>query len=1217
MEAKGKKINIGELLNNSSLFQSVVKEKETLENMDQNIKDSKETLDDMGETKPLLRSVKESAKNIEETLSAEALTSEKIVKSIGESKKPLENISKEIQETSKTKVTQDKKLVDEIKKNGEVDKKSKEYQQKYYEENKEQILAKQKEKRERQKLQDEKMEEVLEAVKEPLKPDTESLEKLDAIIDSTTDLKDSNEKISDTIGEQLELDKTTLKAEKEEKISNQDEKDLELETFKNEISENNKNLFNELKEKFDSQTSGENKVDLKNSEKDILSKKNDLAEKKRSGLLRDGLGKTVLQLGLKTFGSSQMKQELKEAELQREIDINELEKEIEEATKKQEMLLAINKGEGEKTLERITQKEQDIAEQTLNERREFENKKADKENVENQNKLANLENDVNPLVENTIKTFGSSQMKQEVDVNQLERETEKTELEAKLETPEKETTQDKIKEQKLKEQEVKTSEEQLNLTRENTEANEEVADDLDDIKVLEDKSLETEEKIYHELKAERMDNLQGGSDFNLDDIMDNDKDSKDKNNKKSKSGNSKSGKSKRTKPSKGGNKGGDLKAIKDVGSKAFSMAKTGATAIAGTVSSMAGGVASTASAVASGGLAAGGEAAMAALATNPVGWAIAGALAVGAASYGVYHLMIDDDSEEIFDALEDKGIVEHNFFGDSIINDWKVIYVLEPKQIDALTRYDDWTDETMNTLTILQKVPQNLREFLAGEVGQGTLNFNANGIIGISNAEKFLINFKGVSSDSQIKTILPLFTSAGQKIINKALKDNKAQVEKPQEDKSKPEAVKAEVEKVSTNSGSEVKAQKNTDKPESDKQDGRDVEWSGETVHLDQKTDDYLRGLSESGNDQEVIQYMNKMVADKKNSQKPEKDSPKKIQKEKEKGQNIKYKGKEVFVTEKDRQKLLKLQQDGKTEEIDKLMSKITGETSDEKEPEEQSLLSSVAETAFDYSPVGLLTNSVKDLFSSDEKEPEKSDFSKEKSGSLTSSTKQVLKAEKTDSFNPDDIIDQESLDGEKKDISGMSNGQTTDWKGKKVFISEKLRRKLAKLQQDGEQEKVDKILDKLAGIEPEEESSSMLGSLAETAFDYSPIGMVTNATKDLFSSDEKEPEKSEDGILTKAFKATPLGMVASLGSSLFGDDKEVQKAPLNKGIDKAKAIPESKVMPIKNVEALPEKGNEKSENKKDDGQTIVAPSSSSTVINNTYNQRDPFSRTPTTMGAI
>ena len=121
-----------------------------------------------------------------------------------------------------------------------------------------------------------------------------------------------------------------------------------------------------------------------------------------------------------------------------------------------------------------------------------------------------------------------------------------------------------------------------------------------------------------------------------------------------------------------------------------------------------GGIAETAGAAIGGiGEAAG---AVTALASNPIGWAVGGALALGAAGVGLYHLSIDDDSEEVMDKLEKTGAVEHSFFGDSEIKDWKQIYALNPKQVDALIRFDDWSKDTKNKLKEIKKLGKSQKE---------------------------------------------------------------------------------------------------------------------------------------------------------------------------------------------------------------------------------------------------------------------------------------------------------------------------------------------------------------------------------------------------------------------------------------------------------------------------------------------------------------------------
>ena len=98
-----------------------------------------------------------------------------------------------------------------------------------------------------------------------------------------------------------------------------------------------------------------------------------------------------------------------------------------------------------------------------------------------------------------------------------------------------------------------------------------------------------------------------------------------------------------------------------------------------------------------------GAGAVAALASNPVGWAIGAGLAAGAVGYGAYNLAIDDDSMEITDKLEDMGAMNHNLLGHSQITNWDVVKRMSAEELDALLRFDDWDDTTKKTIEDLIK----------------------------------------------------------------------------------------------------------------------------------------------------------------------------------------------------------------------------------------------------------------------------------------------------------------------------------------------------------------------------------------------------------------------------------------------------------------------------------------------------------------------------------
>jgi len=107
-------------------------------------------------------------------------------------------------------------------------------------------------------------------------------------------------------------------------------------------------------------------------------------------------------------------------------------------------------------------------------------------------------------------------------------------------------------------------------------------------------------------------------------------------------------------------------------------------------------------------IAAGVGSTVAGIASAPVLAGAAALAAVGAAGYGAYKLSIDDDSEEIMDKLEESGVIEHNYWGDSEIRDWVTISKLSENEIDALIRFDDWSDEDKKKLVQLKESKESL-----------------------------------------------------------------------------------------------------------------------------------------------------------------------------------------------------------------------------------------------------------------------------------------------------------------------------------------------------------------------------------------------------------------------------------------------------------------------------------------------------------------------------
>ena len=469
------------------------------------------------------------------------------------------------------------------------------------------------------------------------------------------------------------------------------------------------------------------------------------------------------------------------------------------------------------------------------------------------------------LAEKALKTFGTKGMKEDVAKREAEREAEIKELEKELKEAEKEekffeavlkndekiiekysekeakeiikiqreeakkesdspkseekTTNEKLDEEKRREEELKNSEEELKATRENNDLSKEEISNLENIQDQNDDLLEKNDKIIKELKAIK---LSAGDGDDLD--LDLDGDDKDKKRNKRNKGN-------RNKPKK------VRKGVKGLWDKGKNLGKNLLKRGGGLVKNIAS-RALPAAMEAGGSLLSAGSAALEAggalLASNPIGWAIGGALAVGAAGYGIYHLMIDDDSEEIFDSLEDKGIVEHNFFGDSIIKDWRTIYLLDKKSLNALERYDDWSDGTLDTIKQLQKIPKNLREFIAGEISNGAVEPNEDGKLAINNAEKLSKDLKGIEGAEKLT---PLFQKKSQKIFQNMLTKKPEKVSEKSPDKINPPEKDTDSDKNTDKDTSESnkKSNENQDKPKLENSNKKEI-TNPETNSGEQKT---------------------------------------------------------------------------------------------------------------------------------------------------------------------------------------------------------------------------------------------------------------------------------------------------------------------------------------------------------------------------------------------
>jgi len=108
-----------------------------------------------------------------------------------------------------------------------------------------------------------------------------------------------------------------------------------------------------------------------------------------------------------------------------------------------------------------------------------------------------------------------------------------------------------------------------------------------------------------------------------------------------------------------------------------------------------------------------------ALVSNPVGWAVLGATAVVGAGFAIYNHKYGKD-KEIINQLEQQGIVDYSFIGDSEIKDWgKLLKMADDKTLQSLIHFDDWDDKTKKLLKTFYKMKLEDRMKLAEEFDRG------------------------------------------------------------------------------------------------------------------------------------------------------------------------------------------------------------------------------------------------------------------------------------------------------------------------------------------------------------------------------------------------------------------------------------------------------------------------------------------------------------------
>jgi len=178
---------------------------------------------------------------------------------------------------------------------------------------------------------------------------------------------------------------------------------------------------------------------------------------------------------------------------------------------------------------------------------------------------------------------------------------------------------------------------------------------------------------------------------------------------------------------------------------------------------------------------------------------VAGAAALGAAAYGLYHLSIDDDSEEIMDQLESQGAVNHNFFGDSEITDWSKVLILDKKQLDALDRYDDWSESDKKTIEQLEKTDDDVKHYLADMVSKGMAEKTDDGFKLNAGGLEMLKRTNILQDETKLKSLERLLDSSSKKEVDKLEKpkpkEKKKEIKdtKPnKDDKSKDDKLKGE-----------------------------------------------------------------------------------------------------------------------------------------------------------------------------------------------------------------------------------------------------------------------------------------------------------------------------------------------------------------------------------------------------------------------------------------
>jgi hypothetical protein len=142
------------------------------------------------------------------------------------------------------------------------------------------------------------------------------------------------------------------------------------------------------------------------------------------------------------------------------------------------------------------------------------------------------------------------------------------------------------------------------------------------------------------------------------------------------------------------------------------------------------------------------------LATNPIGQAVLATAALGAGGYLLWdHMRGSEESKAALDLAEEAGAVEHNVFGESTVlkGGWEKIKKMKPEAIQALADYDDWDAEAKKGFDeILNPKAKNTKDYQEGkkekEIAQQKLDtFNNENI----NSEKITKTRKDAFHDDE------------------------------------------------------------------------------------------------------------------------------------------------------------------------------------------------------------------------------------------------------------------------------------------------------------------------------------------------------------------------------------------------------------------------------------------------------------------------------------